>query len=304
MRTTFLWVTWRASSSSRLNRCSISCAAAGSAVGLRADDLDRDGDFQLLVPRLVDRAHAADAEQADDVVAAAEFLAHLERVGSRAFRLRARARRGSRPHRRSLHSLGKMRDGVRSGRHDLRAAPLQGVRVRQHRGAAVRAAAGTWNGLAQAMGTRHDWRAIIAQLFPWRQRRRVTPTSSDPHAAAGRPGRDATRGHPVGAPRAVAASARAVLSSAVPSHERRLPTRPARVTWLPRNEKTSGRRARVEPRAARRAALRLPGIRSRSGATRAWPTRCRGCCSSPMRRSRAGTASCGARPTGGVSPAT
>ena len=32
MRTTFLWVTWRASSSSRLNRFSRSRAIAGSAV--------------------------------------------------------------------------------------------------------------------------------------------------------------------------------------------------------------------------------------------------------------------------------
>ena len=47
--------------------------------GLRADDLDRDRDFQLLVPRLVDRSHAAGPEQADDVVAAAELLPVLER---------------------------------------------------------------------------------------------------------------------------------------------------------------------------------------------------------------------------------
>ena len=37
---------------------------------LRADDLDRDGLTQLVVPRLVDGAHTAHAEQADDVVAA------------------------------------------------------------------------------------------------------------------------------------------------------------------------------------------------------------------------------------------
>ena len=33
----------------------------------RTDHLDRHGDAQLLVPRLVDDAHAADAEQTDDV---------------------------------------------------------------------------------------------------------------------------------------------------------------------------------------------------------------------------------------------
>ncbi len=49
--------------------------------GLRADDLDRNRDFQLLVPRLVDRSHAASAEQADDVVAAAELLADMEWAG-------------------------------------------------------------------------------------------------------------------------------------------------------------------------------------------------------------------------------
>ena len=72
MRTTFLCVTWRASSSSRLNRRSIS---APRRVGhdLRADDLDRDGHAELGVPRLVDRAHAADAEHADDVIAGAEL---------------------------------------------------------------------------------------------------------------------------------------------------------------------------------------------------------------------------------------
>src|SRR5688572_31250068 len=35
---------------------------------LRADNLDRDSDAQLGVPRLIHRAHAAGAEQANDVV--------------------------------------------------------------------------------------------------------------------------------------------------------------------------------------------------------------------------------------------
>ena len=36
---------------------------------LRADHLDRNGLTELVVPRLIDRAHAAHAEQADDVIA-------------------------------------------------------------------------------------------------------------------------------------------------------------------------------------------------------------------------------------------
>ena len=63
MRTTFLWVTWRASSSSRLKRRSSRCAVAGSAVDVGPNHLDRDRDLELVVPRLIDRAHAADAEQ-------------------------------------------------------------------------------------------------------------------------------------------------------------------------------------------------------------------------------------------------
>ena len=74
MRTTFLCVTCRASSSSRLKRRSISAAAVGIGHDLRPDHLERDGDAELRVPRLIHRAHAADAEQPDDVVAGAELL--------------------------------------------------------------------------------------------------------------------------------------------------------------------------------------------------------------------------------------
>jgi len=48
--------------------------------GLRTDDLDRNRYVQLLIPRLVDRSHAARPEQADDAVAGAEVLADLKRA--------------------------------------------------------------------------------------------------------------------------------------------------------------------------------------------------------------------------------
>ena len=74
MRTTFLCVTWRASSSSRLKRRSSSSRGLRVRRRLGPDHLERDRDFELLIPRLIDGAHAADAEQADDVVARAEVL--------------------------------------------------------------------------------------------------------------------------------------------------------------------------------------------------------------------------------------
>ena len=73
-------VTWRASSSSRLKRRSMSSAAAGSRRRFRTDHFQRDGDAELLIPRLIDGAHAAHAEQLDDVIARAERLAHRQRA--------------------------------------------------------------------------------------------------------------------------------------------------------------------------------------------------------------------------------
>ena len=74
MRTTFLCVTCRASSSSCLKRFSTSeLRAAACRVG--ANHLHRDRDAQLGVPGLVDRAHPADAEELDDVIARPETLA-------------------------------------------------------------------------------------------------------------------------------------------------------------------------------------------------------------------------------------
>ena len=71
MRTTFLWVTCRASSSSFLNRFS----SSGETLPVTgANDLQRDRDAELRVPRLVDRAHPAHAEHAQDLVARAERL--------------------------------------------------------------------------------------------------------------------------------------------------------------------------------------------------------------------------------------
>ncbi len=48
---------------------------------LRPDHLEGDRDVQLAVPRLVDRPHAAEAEQLVDPVAVAERLPDLERAG-------------------------------------------------------------------------------------------------------------------------------------------------------------------------------------------------------------------------------
>ena len=64
--------------------------------GIGPDDLDRDRDLEHLVPGLIDGAHAADAEQPDDVVAGAEILADAEVVALRRA-LSHRAARGREP---------------------------------------------------------------------------------------------------------------------------------------------------------------------------------------------------------------
>ena len=81
MRTTFLCVTWRASSSSRLKRRSMSARGDRIRGDLRPNDLDRDRHAQFRVPGLVDRAHAADAEDLDDVVPRPERLTDFQRSG-------------------------------------------------------------------------------------------------------------------------------------------------------------------------------------------------------------------------------
>src|SRR5438105_769260 len=48
---------------------------------LGTDHFDRDRDAKLRVPRVIDGAHAADAEEPDDVIARAERLAGRERTG-------------------------------------------------------------------------------------------------------------------------------------------------------------------------------------------------------------------------------
>ena len=65
MRTTLRWVTWRASSSSRLNRRSMSRAASGSPP-ISGRMTFSATETPVLVPRLVDHAHPAGAEDADD----------------------------------------------------------------------------------------------------------------------------------------------------------------------------------------------------------------------------------------------
>ncbi len=96
MRTTFLCVTWRASSSSCLKRRSISRAAVGSAHHLGANDFQRHRHAQFCVPRLIDGAHSADAQQADDVIARAERLARRERPARTARRGRGHGPRRTR----------------------------------------------------------------------------------------------------------------------------------------------------------------------------------------------------------------
>ena len=79
---------------------------------LRTDDLDRDGDAEFGVPRLVDRTHAADAEQSDDVIAGPERLAHR-----RAGRISPEPRRGAS---RAGYRRGRVIDGPRGGRNGVR----------------------------------------------------------------------------------------------------------------------------------------------------------------------------------------
>ena len=124
MRTTFLWVTCRASSSSRLNRRSRSRADRRIRGDLGTDDLQRDRDAELVVPRLIDGAHAADAEQANDVIARAEGRTGRERrhrspgALPTANRVRRRHVRGRRRHRRHT--------GVSHGRRQIGEAPRPG----------------------------------------------------------------------------------------------------------------------------------------------------------------------------------
>jgi hypothetical protein len=71
-----------------------------AALRVGANDLQRNGDLQFRVPRLVHRAHAADTEHFDDVIPRAERLADLERsAGRRPFRSYRLADRDAGAHR-------------------------------------------------------------------------------------------------------------------------------------------------------------------------------------------------------------
>ena len=133
MRTTFLCVTWRASSSSRLKRRSSGLRGLGVVGIRRPDHLHRDRDLEHLVPGLIDRAHAADAEQPDDVVPGAEIVADGERTAAceppRAACAGGRIGRGGpRPrHRRSARRdrrVGRQRRWVSRGQRPNPAAPV------------------------------------------------------------------------------------------------------------------------------------------------------------------------------------
>ncbi len=68
---------------------------SGSDGNLGADHLDSDGDAKFRVPGLVDRAHAAHAQLADDVVAAAKLVTNFDwpaACATRAGRRRANGR--------------------------------------------------------------------------------------------------------------------------------------------------------------------------------------------------------------------
>ena len=60
---------------------------AGIVHHVGPDHFDRDRDAELGVPRLIDGAHTADAERANDVIARPEYLSRGQRFG---LRLRAR----------------------------------------------------------------------------------------------------------------------------------------------------------------------------------------------------------------------
>ena len=57
--------------------------SVGIGGDFRANDLQRDNDAELLVPGLVDGAHAAHAELPDDLIAAAEGIAGGDWFGPR-----------------------------------------------------------------------------------------------------------------------------------------------------------------------------------------------------------------------------
>ena len=63
-----------------MNRRSIVCAAMRIGSPRRPDDLHRYRDAQLCVPRLIDGAHAANAEDSDDVIASPKFWPARESV--------------------------------------------------------------------------------------------------------------------------------------------------------------------------------------------------------------------------------
>jgi len=125
MRTTFRWVTWRASSSSRLKRRLDLQRALRIGERLGQDDLQRDRDAELLVPRLVDRAHAAGAQGLEDAVARAELLAGRERAGASAGR--GRASRAARQRPWSWHLPARP---AQHGRRVRRRLAVAGVEIR------------------------------------------------------------------------------------------------------------------------------------------------------------------------------
>ena len=79
--TTFLCVTWRARRSSRLKRRSSCLVRAGSVVASVRTTLSATGMSTWRVPRLVDRAHAAETEELIDPVAIAEGFPDRQRPG-------------------------------------------------------------------------------------------------------------------------------------------------------------------------------------------------------------------------------
>ena len=97
---------------------------------LRTDHFDRDGNAQLRVPGLVHRAHAADAEQTNDVIAGAERLADHQRaflLGSWIRRPRRRTSGRARPR-------GKRQPSINDGRRKRSGHQDGGVRVVALRG--------------------------------------------------------------------------------------------------------------------------------------------------------------------------
>src|SRR5262249_18362366 len=144
-----------------------------TAIG--SNHLQRNGDVQLGVPRLVDRAHAADTEHLDDVIARTERLSGAQRADRFSRRWRC-VPRGELADRIAAAQAGRGAEAGawrQSGGVDRNDVGRN--RDLRERGAARDAAAGGDSCRAAALGTRHGKLLMSRQLSP----RRVPPTRAN-----------------------------------------------------------------------------------------------------------------------------